>query len=99
MTDHADEEVDAAIARLGLALGKAVMKEDFEEAARLRGEIDRLAVVDPGRRETLRRGRPGAMGLGTDQPSPRRPDGWRPPPRPDLMTGKTKPRREPGEAG
>ena len=39
MTDHADEEVDAAIARLGLALGKAVMKEDFEEANEL-GTVD-----------------------------------------------------------
>ena len=94
------EDNDEAIGRLGLALGKAVAAEDFEEAARLQAEIDRLAGVDPtSRKTTIRRGRPGAMGLGTDQPTVRPPRGWKPPPRPDLMTRTTKPLRDPAKEG
>lgn len=96
-----NEDNDEAIAALGLQLGRAIAAEDFEQAARLRDEIDRLAGVDPGKRHqgAIGRGRPGAMGLGTDQASMRPPPGWRPPPKPDLMTRKSKPGREPGKDG
>jgi hypothetical protein len=88
-------DTDEEIARLGRALAKAVSAEDFEEAARLQASIDRLAGVDPARRAGgLKRGSPGAMGLGTDQVTLRRRQGWRPPPRPNLMTSETKPARD-----
>ena len=84
---------DERIAALGAELGRAVATQDYERAAALQAEIDRLAgVTRPGARG-LRRGSPGAMGLGTDQPSVRRPAGWKPPKKPDLMTN-IKPRRE-----
>ena len=90
-------DVDDQIAQLGLAMGKAVAAENFEEAARLQAEIDRLAGVDPASRRAgsrIGRGSPGAMGLGTDQPTLRRPKGWKPPPKPDLMTTGIKRSRE-----
>lgn len=61
-------------------MAEAVAVEDFEAAARLR---DRIARLDPPRpmREV-----PGRMGLGTDQPLHVAPAGWKPPPKPDLMT-------------
>jgi len=35
------------------------------------------------------------MGLGTSDPRPRLPRGWKPPPKPDLMTtGKSRRRRD-----
>ena len=65
---------------------------DYEEARRLR---DLIALVRSGvsldeaqRADTagLRRQRPGAMGLGTSQQKMSPPPGWKPPPKPDLMT-------------
>ena len=83
---------DDRIAELGRFLSRAVAADDFEEAARLGREIDRLAGLGGGG-STLTRGVPGRMGLGTDQPVVKRPANWKPPPRPDLMT-RTAPRRE-----
>jgi hypothetical protein len=87
---------DEEIARLGRRLAAAVADEDFEAAASLQAAINRLAGIDPakGGRGGLKRGRPGAMGLGTDQVTLRKPAGWRPPPKPDLMTSGVKPSRE-----
>jgi hypothetical protein len=89
-------DTDAEIARLGRLMAAAVADEDFEAAAGLKAEIGQLAGVDParGRGSMIRRGSPGAMGLGTDQVTPGRPKGWRAPPRPDLMTSGTRPARE-----
>lgn len=63
---------------------------DFEEAKRLR---DRLAILrqtgsDPGEgaADGLLRQQPGAMGIGTSQARPERPDGWVKPRKPDPMT-------------
>ncbi len=85
---------DDRIAELGRRLARAVAAENFEEAARLGAEIDRLAGLEPGARRgpSLVRGSPGRMGLGTDQPVVKRPEGWTPPPRPDLGA-RTAPRR------
>ena len=40
----------------------------------------------------LRVQKPGAMGLGTSEAAPKRPEGWVPPEKPDLMTRNVKPR-------
>jgi hypothetical protein len=65
---------------------------DFEEARRLR---DRIALLRGGAESDaatsadtmgLERQRPGAMGLGTSQQKVTPPPGWKPPPKPDLMT-------------
>lgn len=65
---------------------------DFEEARRLR---DRISLMRGGasRAEAARadtsgivRQQPGAMGLGTGQERPVIPPGWRPPPKPNLLT-------------
>ncbi|KTW18193.1 UvrB/UvrC motif-containing protein [Sphingomonas sanguinis] len=62
---------------------------DFEEAKRLR---DRLNLLRGGAADTevdtsgLTRQQPGAMGLGTSQSRPERPEGWVPPKKPDPMT-------------
>ncbi len=94
------DQNDDRIAELGRLLARAVAADDFEEAARLGREIDRLAGLDGGAGggSSLTRGSPGRMGLGTDQPVVKRPAGWKPPPRPDLMT-KTAPKRERPQGG
>ena len=99
MTEENDAAVEAAIAKLGLELARAIGLDDHEQAARLQAEINRLAGIDPGKphQGIIGRGSPGAMGLGTDQATLRPPAGWRPPPRPDLMTRTSKPLRGPGE--
>lgn len=65
---------------------------DFEEARRLR---DQLAMIRGGATleeaqaadtSGIDRQRPGGMGLGTSQQTVTPPAGWRPPPKPDLMT-------------
>jgi len=82
---------DHRIAELGLLLGKAIAARDDEATVRLRREIDRLAGLDPDAPPSgIGRGSPGAMGLGTDQPSVRVKRGWRPPPKPDPMTSATR---------
>jgi hypothetical protein len=65
---------------------------DFEEAKRLRDQINLLrggaSAADASAADTtgLDRQREGAMGLGTGQPRVTPPDGWKPPPKPDPMT-------------
>ena len=68
-------------------MGEAIAAEDYERAATLR---DQLAVLRPDAPPRLRRGSPGAMGLGTDTARHRPPEGWTPPPRPDLGVANVK---------
>jgi hypothetical protein len=65
---------------------------DYEKARRLR---DRINLIRGGANTTaaaqadtsgLVRQQPGFMGLGTSQQRPITPQGWKPPPKPDLMT-------------
>ena len=72
---------------------------DFEEAGRLR---DMITLMRGGATATeaeqanvagLTRQRPGAMGLGTSQQHVEPPAGWKPPLKPDLLTGRAAPRR------
>ncbi|MBC6982697.1 UvrB/UvrC motif-containing protein [Caulobacter sp. 17J80-11] len=95
MSDAYDEE----IAKLEARMARAVEDEDFEAAARLRDEIAWLRRDDRGEApegSRLRRQAPGKMGLGTSQETYVQPDGWTPPPKPDLMTRVRKGRRRKG---
>lgn len=74
-------------------LEEAVAAQDFESAARLRVEIEGIQhsalvrdVEPPAQASYFQRQVPGRMGLGTDQPVPKRPEGWTPPKKPDPMT-------------
>ncbi|PZR36367.1 UvrB/UvrC motif-containing protein [Caulobacter segnis] len=74
-------------------LEEAVAAQDFETAAKLRDEILSIQhsalvreVEEPPQASYFKRQVPGRMGLGTDQPTPRRPEGWVPPQKPDPMT-------------
>jgi hypothetical protein len=67
----------------------AAERLDFEEARRLRDQInllrngaDQLDVDTSG----LMRQQPGAMGIGSNRARAERPDGWQPPKKPDPMT-------------
>ena len=71
----------------------AVAAQDFEAAAKLRDQIGAIQhsamvrdVEDPPQASYFQRQVPGRMGLGTDQPVPRKPEGWVPPRKPDPMT-------------
>ena len=73
---------------------------DFEQARRLRDRINLLrGGADPNdaaQADTsgLTRQKSGAMGIGTSQARPVKPEGWRPPRKPDPMTsGHSKSRR------
>ncbi|MES2723529.1 MAG: UvrB/UvrC motif-containing protein [Pseudomonadota bacterium] len=76
-----------SIAELQRAMAQAMDHEEYELAAKLR---DQIAALTPG--SAIRVQRPGQMGLGTDTQAVRAPKGWKPPPKPDLMTRNTKPR-------
>ena len=89
------------IAELHRQMEEAAEAMDFEEARRLRDRIglmrggathDEAAVADTA---GLLRQQPGAMGLGTSQQRVTPPAGWKPPRKPDPMTGKTNRRRRP----
>ena len=74
-------------------LEEAAAAQDFETAGRLRVEIEgiqRSALVrnveERPQASYFQRQVPGRMGLGTDQPVPRKPEGWVPPKKPDPMT-------------
>lgn len=70
----------------------AAKAQNFEEARRLRDRINLIrggaSAEEAARADTsgLDRQRSGAMGIGTSQPKPVRPEGWKPPRRPDPMT-------------
>ncbi|OAN62364.1 UvrB/UvrC motif-containing protein [Sphingomonas sp. TDK1] len=65
---------------------------DFEEARRIRDRINLMrggasaAEVEHADTSGLVRQQPGSMGLGTSRQRPVPPPGWKPPPKPDLMT-------------
>lgn len=70
----------------------AVRALDFEEAKRCR---DKISLIRSGATAAeaeemdfsgLKRQQPGAMGLGTSQQRMTPPPGWKPPPKPDLLT-------------
>ena len=70
---------------------QAVADEEYELAARLRDQLAELGDAAPAEADALpptkiRRQVPGQMGLGTDQQVYKPPEGWSPPPKPDLMT-------------
>lgn len=74
-------------------LEAAVAAQDFEAAFKLRLEIEGIQhsalvrEVEPRPQASyFKRQVPGRMGLGTDQPVPKRPEGWVPPKKPDPMT-------------
>ncbi len=71
----------------------AVAAQDFETAGKLRVEIEGIQhsalvrnVGDQPQASYFQRQTPGKMGLGTDQPVPKRPEGWVAPKKPDPMT-------------
>lgn len=71
---------------------RAAEAEDFEKAVRLRNEIAALKGEADGS-PLVRQPPPGEMGLGTHIPVADKPEGWRPPKRPDPMTTNFKPRK------
>lgn len=81
------------------AMYRAAEAMDFEEARRLRDEINLLrggaSAAEASRADTsgLTRQKSGAMGIGTSQPTPVRPTGWKPPRKPDPMTSQWSKRR------
>ncbi|MCA1199592.1 UvrB/UvrC motif-containing protein [Sphingomonas sp. R647] len=93
MTDTLQDlqrKMDAAASRL-----------DFEEARRIRDRINLMrggasaSAVAQADTSGLARQQPGAMGLGTSRQRPSPPPGWKPPPKPDLMTSGRKRRDRP----
>jgi hypothetical protein len=68
---------------------------DFELARKLRDQIALMrggATSDQAEQADTRglvRQQPGAMGIGTSQQRVTPPAGWKPPPKPDLMTKRT----------
>lgn len=80
----------SAIRALREQMEAAAAALDFEEARRLRDRISLLqggaSVEEAAAVDGLTRQRPGAMGLGTSRQQVVPPEGWKPPPRPDLMT-------------
>lgn len=87
---------DDPIADLHARLALAVAQEDFELAAALRDELLGASGRPADRKGSaqavskIRRQRPGAMGLGTDQQVFKPPEGWTPPQKPDLKTRSVK---------
>ena len=78
------------LADLQAQMDAAAAALDFEEAARLRNLIAlaRQTGADPMETDAsgLKRQQPGAMGIGSSQPVPTRPEGWVKPKKPDPMT-------------
>jgi hypothetical protein len=72
---------------------------DFGEAKRLRDQINLIrggaSAADVAGIDTdgLIRQSPGRMGLGTSQQRMTPPPGWKPPPKPDLLTSNRSQRR------
>lgn len=78
------------IRALRVRMEAAAAALDFEEARRLRDRISLLqggaSVEEAAAADGLKRQQPGAMGLGTSRQQVVPPEGWKPPPKPDLMT-------------
>ena len=87
------------IEQIRIRMEAAAAALDFEEAKRLRDQLNLLRggaageAVDDADTSGLTRQQPGRMGLGTSQQRMTPPPGWRPPPKPDaLTTGTARPR-------
>ena len=71
---------------------EAAERMDFEEAGRLRDRLNLMrggaSAEEAEAADTSRliRQQPGGMGLGTSQSRMSAPAGWKPPPKPDLLT-------------
>lgn len=95
--------LDRRVAELRKAMAEAAGRDDFERAAALRDEIQRLLgrpAKPAGEGDTpdlVHQPVPGAMGLGTHLPIAERPKGWKPPPKPDLGTTRTRRGRRPAK--
>lgn len=80
------------ITELARRMAAAAEAQDFEEARRLRDQINLIrggaSPTEAARADTagLSRQKSGAMGIGTDTPKPVRPAGWQSPKKPDPMT-------------
>jgi len=72
------------------AMYEAAAREDFAAAANLRNRlmIARQTGSDPGEGDYsgIARPAPGKMGLGSQTPGRRAPEGWKKPEKPDPMT-------------
>ena len=84
--------MDEPIEQIRRRMEAAAAALDFEEASRLRDQLNLLrggatgAEADGADTSGLTRQQPGRMGLGTSQQRVVPPPGWRPPPKPDAMT-------------
>lgn len=93
----------AEIEHLQRRMEAAAEALDFEEARRLRDQLNLLrggaSAADAAAADTsgLIRQQPGNMGIGTSQPRPIPPPGWRAPAKPDPMTRATGRRRVPAK--
>ena len=80
--------IERKIGELTRQMQQAAEAEDFELAGRLRDEIAVLKGEAPeAGKPQVRRPPPGQMGLGTHIPVAAPPKGWKPPKKPDPMTG------------
>jgi len=80
------QSIQRKIEELTRQMADAAAAEDFEQAVRLRNQIEEL------RGPSVRKPPPGQMGLGTNIPVAAPPKGWTRPKKPDLMTTNVKPR-------
>lgn len=80
------------IEELQVRMEAAAQAMDFEEAGRLRDQINLIrggaSMAEASAAETagIRRQQPGSMGLGSSRQQVAPPPDWTPPPKPDLMT-------------
>jgi len=75
------QSIQKKIEELTRQMTEAAAAEDFEQAARLRNQIEEL------KGPSVRKPPPGQMGLGTNIPVAEPPKGWKRPKKPDPMTG------------
>ena len=83
------QSIQKKIEELTRQMAEAAATEDFEQAARLRNQIEEL------KGPSVRKPPPGQMGLGTNIPVAAPPKGWTRPKKPNLMTTNIKSRSKP----
>jgi hypothetical protein len=93
--DHDEAARRKAVAAISREMEEAAAALDFERAKVLRDRLNLLrggaTLEEALSADTLglQRQQPGKMGLGASQQRLTPPKGWRPPPKPDPMTGST----------